>query len=286
MNKQIRNIVIVALFAVGGGWLGIWLNHVTGNTAAPLQSLGALVWLTSPALAGLFLRAFGGDGWREAGLWLHLRTEWHWYGLAIVAYPVVAWLMFGVASAVGAIDASGFAAQGFGAYAQLAALGVAGSLVKNLFEEFAWRGYFTERLAAVQTPALLNHALVAVVWWAWHLPYYYYFLDAAVLESYLSTSVPLFLLIGLVVQFPTSLLFGELRLVSRSVWPPVILHCFINGVSLPLILNGFISVNGAAGVLLTPTNEGLVTAALFGLIGWWLYQHRLKQPPRTSEPLS
>ncbi len=105
------------------------------------------------------------------------------------------------------------------------------------------------------------------------------------LKAILSTSVPLFLLLSFMVQFTTSLFFGELRLVSRSVWPPVILHCFINGVSMPLILNGFISLNGVAGVLLTPTNEGLVMAALFGLIGWWLYQYRLKHSPRISEAL-
>ena len=63
MNKTIRNLIIVALFTVGGGWLGIWLNNVTGNTQPPMQSLGVLVWLTTPALAGIFLRAFGGDGW-------------------------------------------------------------------------------------------------------------------------------------------------------------------------------------------------------------------------------
>ena len=50
MNKQIRNIIIFAFFTVGGGWLGIWLNNVTGNTSPPMQSLGALVWLTSPAV--------------------------------------------------------------------------------------------------------------------------------------------------------------------------------------------------------------------------------------------
>ena len=48
MNKIIRNIIIVALFTVGGGWLGIWLNNVTDNTMPPMQSLGALVWLTTP----------------------------------------------------------------------------------------------------------------------------------------------------------------------------------------------------------------------------------------------
>ena len=73
MNRIIRNIVIVALFTVGGGWLGIWLNTVTGNTQPPMQSLGALVWLTSPALSGIFLRAFGGDGWKDSGFGLNRR---------------------------------------------------------------------------------------------------------------------------------------------------------------------------------------------------------------------
>ena len=70
MNRNIRNIIIVALFTVGGGWLGIWLNNVSGNTQPPMQSLGALVWLTSHALSGIFLRAFGGDGWKDSGFGL------------------------------------------------------------------------------------------------------------------------------------------------------------------------------------------------------------------------
>lgn len=48
MNKTTRNLFIFAFFTAGGGWLGIWLNNITGNTNPPMQSLGALVWLTSP----------------------------------------------------------------------------------------------------------------------------------------------------------------------------------------------------------------------------------------------
>lgn len=47
MNKIFRNLLIVALFTVGGGWMGIWLNNLTGNTQPPMQSLGVLVWLTT-----------------------------------------------------------------------------------------------------------------------------------------------------------------------------------------------------------------------------------------------
>ncbi|MBK8420417.1 hypothetical protein [Candidatus Villigracilis saccharophilus] len=78
MNKIIRNIVIVALFTVGGGWLGIWLNTVTGNTQPPMQSLGALVWLTSPALSGIFLRASAGMAGRILA-WAESLSGWKWY---------------------------------------------------------------------------------------------------------------------------------------------------------------------------------------------------------------
>ena len=70
MNKTTRNLFIFAFFTAGGGWLGIWLNNITGNTNPPMQSLGALVWLTSPLLVGFLLRAFGGDGWKDAGFGL------------------------------------------------------------------------------------------------------------------------------------------------------------------------------------------------------------------------
>ncbi len=109
MNKTTRNLFIFALFTAGGGWLGIWLNNLTGNTNPPMQSLGALVWLTSPALVGLLLRAFGGDGWKDAGFGLNLRSGWMWYLVAILVYPLTALLTFGMASVFGAVSADGFA---------------------------------------------------------------------------------------------------------------------------------------------------------------------------------
>ncbi len=277
MSKTIRNIIIVALFTVGGGWLGIWLNQITGNTQPPMQSLGALVWLTTPALTGILLRAFGGDGWKDSGFGLHLTSGWKWYLVALLVYPLAALVAFILAALFGIISTDGFAAQGFGAY--LSAVGVmfAGSLMKNIFEEFAWRGYLTPRLDAAKVHPILNHLIVAVLWWAWHLPYYYYFLDRAILESSITTSIPVFLVIGLLVLFPTAILFGELRLASKSIWPVFILHNVINGLSMPLLINGFIKLNGPMAPILTPTNEGIVTSILFGIVGFMIYQYRMKK---------
>jgi membrane protease YdiL (CAAX protease family) len=277
MNKTVRNIIIVSLFSVGGGWLGIWLNQITGNTNPPLQSLGALVWLTTPALSGFLLRAFGGDGWKDAGFGLHLRSGWKWYLVAILVYPLAALVIFGMAALLGAVNTDGFATQGFDAYLSAAGLVLIGSLMKNIFEEFVWRGYLTPRLEAAGVHPLLNHLIVGILWWAWHLPYYYYFLDRTVLENSIGTSIPVFLVLGLFSVIVTSILFGELRLISSSVWPVFVLHEVVNGFSLPLIFNGFIKLNGTAGVIFSPTNEGIVTSILLGFAGWKLYQYRTKK---------
>lgn len=277
MNKPIRNLIIFALFTAGGGWLGIWLNNVTGNTQPPLQSLGALVWLVSPALVGILLRWLGGDGWKDAGFGLNLRVGWKWYLVGIFAYPVAALVSLGVALAVGAIRADGFAEQGWGAYFSAVGMMTAGSLMKNIFEEFAWRGYLTPRLDAVKVPAFLNHLIVGILWWSWHLPYYYYFLDRSMLDAYLTTiSLNTFIFLALFALFPTAILFGELRLIGKSVWPVFILHNLINGLSMPLILNGFIHLNGIAGVIFSPTNDALFTSILFGIIGVWLFRQRMR----------
>jgi membrane protease YdiL (CAAX protease family) len=277
MNKIIRNIMIFSLFTVGGGWLGIWLNHVMGNTLPPMQSLGALVWLMSPALSGFLLRALGGDGWKDSGFGLNLLSGWKWYLVAILVYPLVSLLTFGVASLFGFISTEGFAAQGFDAYISMVGVMFAGSLMKNFFEEFAWRSYLTPRLDAAKIHPLLNHFITGVLWWSWHLPYYYYFLDRTILASALTTSIPVFLAIGFFVMFPTSILFGELRLISKSTWTVFLLHNILNAVSMPLIMNGFIKVNGTMGTIFTPTNEGILTSLLMGAAGLYLYQRRMKQ---------
>jgi len=277
MNKNIRNIIIFSLITVGGGWLGIWLNQVTGNTQPPLQSLGALVWLTSPALSGFLLRALGGDGWKDSGFGLNLPSGWKWYLAAILVYPLAALIPFGMATLFGFVSVDGFATQGINAYLSIAGTMFLGSLIKNFFEEFAWRSYLTPRLDAAKIHPILNHLITGILWWSWHLPYYYYFLDRAILESALTTSISVFLAIGFFVMFPTAILFGELRLISKSTWTVFLLHNVINGLSMPLIMNGFIKVNGTMGVIFTPTNEGIITSILMGAAGLYLYQRRMKQ---------
>jgi membrane protease YdiL (CAAX protease family) len=204
-----------------------------------------------------------------------------WYLVAILVYPLIAILTFGLALLFKSISADGFAAQGFGAYASVVVFMLGASLMKNIFEEFAWRGYLTPRLEAAKVHPILNHLIVGVLWWSWHLPYYYYFLDRAQLATYLgNTSLATFILLAFISTVPTAILFGELRLLSKSVWTVFILHEIINAVSMPLLLNGFIKLNGVLGTIFSPTNDGIFTSILFGVAGWLLYQYRMKKQIR------
>lgn len=276
MNKIIRNIVIMSIFTVGGGWLGIWLNNITGNTMPPMQSLGALIWLASPALSGFALRSFGGDGWKDSGFGLNFLSSWKWYLTAILVYPLASLLTLGLGALFGVTTTEGFATQGVTAYLSAVGMMFTGTLVKNFFEEFAWRSYLTPRLDATKIHPLLNHLIVGILWMSWHLPYYYYYLDRAILESAITTSIPVFIVLGYLVMIPTSILFGELRLLSKSTWTVFLLHQVINTISMPLLLNGFIEVKGALAPVFTPTNEGVIVSFLFGLAGWMLMKHRLR----------
>ena len=67
---------------------------------------------------------------------------------------------------------------------------------------------------------------------------------------------------GYIVMFPTSILFGGLRLISKSIWPAFLLHNIVNALRMPLLINGFIHVDGPLGTTPTPAREGILTSPL------------------------
>ncbi|MCA9934982.1 MAG: CPBP family intramembrane metalloprotease [Ardenticatenaceae bacterium] len=276
MSKTTRNLIIFTAVSLGGGFVGIAVDRLN-PPANPMQGLGALIWLASPLVTGLLLRAFGGDGWQDAGFKLNLKTGWRWYLAALLIIPLVTLLVIVLGATFRAIDLSGFAAQGLGAFLSLAAATFGGSMVKNLFEEFAWRGYLTPRFNALKLHPLLNATLTGFIWAGWHIPYYLYFLDKEVLTSHTPLSIPVFILSAFLVLPFHALAYGELRLLSGSVWPAWLLHNVANAISLSLVSGGFMILKrNFAGVLLSPGTEGILSSLLMGLIGLILYRYRLQ----------
>lgn len=272
-----RNLLIFTLVTLSGGWIGVALDRLT-EAPDPQQGLGILLWIIGPMTTALLLRALGGDGWRDAGLRPHLRAGWRWYAMAFLLFPLVSLLLFGLGPLVGAFSWAEFAARGgLGAFASLVGVAFLSSFVKNIFEEFAWRGYLTPRFAALGLPPLLNHLLTGLIWAGWHLPYWLFIVDV---QAFTSLSTPAFVVSGAFTLVVTAITYGELRLLSQSVWPAVILHSVANAITATLLLDGFVALQGLRGVLFSPGNDGILHSIVFALLGLALYRYRASRAAR------
>ncbi|NTV37459.1 MAG: CPBP family intramembrane metalloprotease [Anaerolineaceae bacterium] len=275
MNKTIRNIIIFAVVTVGGGFLGYAIN-TQYQPQDPMQSLGVLIWLASPLAANLLLRALGGDGWKDFGIRLNLRSGWRWYLAALLIVPAITLVTLGSSLLFGSATISGFDAKGMGAFLALLGAGFAGNMVKNIFEEFSWRGYLTPRLETLKLSPVIRSIITGVIWSCWHIPYYLYFLDRAAIQAQTSLSVPAIILFSLFLLPFQAFAYAELRLLTRSVWPGWLLHNIANSVSFALVTGGYVILaKNFASILLTPSTEGILYALLMGLIGWGLYKRRM-----------
>ena len=274
MNKTTRNLIIFTVATLGAGFLGVALDNAAPSRDAQ-GTLGMLLWLVTPLATALLLRAFGGDGWQDFGLKLNLRSGWRWYLAALLIVPLVVVLTLGLGAVFGALSLSGFARQGFGAFLSLIGIAFVSSLVKNIFEEFAWRGYLTPRFEALKLNPFAGYLLTGLIWAGWHVPYYLYFLNREVLQSHTTLSLGAFIVLAFLLLPLNAITFGELRLLSKSVWPAWLMHSVENAISLTLLSNGFVELNGGVGVVFSPGVAGIVFTILFALIGIGLYQYRI-----------
>ena len=272
MTSSWRNIVIFGLVVLGGGFLGVVVNSATG-AANPMEGLGTLIWLVSPVMANLLLRWLGGDGWRDAGFGLGDRRAWPAYLAALAIPVVVAGAALAVALAAGVVTLNA-AAIDWGIVAAAVGTTFAGSAVKNVFEEFAWRGYLTPRLEALRAPAPLAWWVTGVIWAGWHIPYYLYFLDQQTLAEHTSLSPIALILLALLLLPLQAIAYAEIRLWSGSVWPTWLMHGVANALSLPLVAGGFVSSATGLGIILAPGTEGVLYSLLMGAIGLALWRAR------------
>ena len=142
MNKDIRNIVIFAFVAFSCGWLGVLVDKFVEQQPEG-ESLGMGIWLVLPLLTVISLRFFASDGWKGLGFRLNFSGNIKWYVIALLIYPCVTAVVLTLGKILGWIDFANFRAEVFftGFIAALLP-----NFVKNIFEEFVWRGYLTTKL--------------------------------------------------------------------------------------------------------------------------------------------
>jgi hypothetical protein len=82
--------------------------------------------------------------------------------------------------------------------------------------------------------------------------------------------VPL-LLVGTVCQ---SIVYGEIRLATGSVWPAWVMHTIGNAFGNALLLSGFIQLRPGRELVFSPGAEGVISMVLMLAVGNWLHWRR------------
>jgi membrane protease YdiL (CAAX protease family) len=265
MNRSIRNMIIFIFVTISCGWFAVWINTQTPSSS-PQQSLGILIWIVAPLLTSLLLRGFGKDGWADFGIGLSLKGNWGWYALSFLIYPIAIIITLGLSTLFGASSHE----RSFSDLLPIILAGLAASLIKNIGEEFAWRGYLTPRFKALGLSNFNNHMLTALIWGTWHIPYWIFFMGKDVINSYTNIGMTWFIILGILGLFPTAFVFGELRLKTNSVWPAYIAHNITNAISAQLVIEGFFKFKPNTIFIFSPNLDGIIMMVLFWAVGLWM----------------
>jgi len=266
----VRNLTIFTIVVLLSGWIGHALNVLMDTS--PEESLGMLLWLVAPLLATLCLRAFAGDGWYDTGIKPLFRGNVKWYVVSLLVFPVLTVLAIFIGRFFGWITFSGFNVSLF---LQTFALLLMPNFLKNIPEEFVWRGYLTPKLASLKINDFSLYLIVGLIWGLWHIPYYLYFLDSEIIKGYTSLSLGVFIPLSFVVMIAWTIVFVEIWFLTRSVWPAVLMHMVEDAFINPLVLDSSFQIAGGKDLLIHPA-VGIISIMLYTVVGLSLRRIRLK----------
>ncbi|MBN1693857.1 CPBP family intramembrane metalloprotease [candidate division WOR-3 bacterium] len=272
-NKKItiRNLSIFAIVVLSIGWIGHGLDVLMKNPSS--ESLGMLLWIVTPLGACILLRAFAGGGWKDFGIRLNFKDNLLGYSIAVLVFPVVTAIILIIGRISGFILFSGFSAGVLGVFLRIFALALLPGFFKNIFEEFAWRGYLTPKVHSLRLNDYAGHLIVGLIWALWHVPYYLFFLDRALLKSYTTLDLAIFIPLALLAIVSYALVYGEIRLLTDSLWPVLLMHAIEDALVNPLLVEGFVKVKPEAEFFFSPGVSVLVII-LFAATGIFLHKLR------------
>ena len=269
-----RNLAIFTVLILASGWMGRGLDVLLGNPAS--ESLGMLLWIIMPLVVSLLLRTFAGDGWKDFGIKPNFKKNWVWYVVSILVYPVLTILVLLIGGSLGLISFPNLSPTSSGLMLQAIAIGLLPQFIKNIFEEAPWRGYLAPKVYSLRLNDFVAHSIVGFVWGTWHIPYYLFFLDQAVLSSFTTLDLAIYIPLAVVVMMSWSIVYGEIRLLTNSFWPAVLMHMVEDAFLLQLFMDNHIQIVPGTDWLVSPMN-GLLMSFLFITLGIGLRQLRIRK---------
>ena len=272
--SSLTRLVVFSVVALGSGWIGLLVNKALGIPHS-MNSLGSLIWIMTPLLAGAVM-ALSDLPLRRSYVASWLPGRLRAYGVALGVFPV----SFAVAIAVG-WAAGWLTPAGLGAFGGVVAANAVGTVLKNVAEEGAWRGYLAPALIGRKLYDPWVWLISGMIWSLWHIPYYVWFLDESLTRSVYDVPPIVYALMTVPLMICWAPLFTELRILSGSIWPGLIAHSIANLTQIPISMGG-LPIAPGWGLLVSPLvgviPNAIVLAAGLGL--WARRTGRLRRRPR------
>lgn len=260
MLTKKRNLYIFIVITLASGWIGVLIDMLLTEQPEG-DSLGMGIWLILPFVFSLIFHWREHD-WKSMGLKLNLKGNLKWYLAALCIYPIVTLIMFILANIFNCINLSDFT---FEKYISIALFTVIGSFIKNIFEEFSWRGYLTPKLLELKLNDWIIYLVSGLIWGLWHAAYYIVFLPNEYFESISRIEM---IILGCCLMIAWSIMYVEIYRITKSVWPCVAMHAMEDAIPTTLVTTGnFISFTFIGDILFHPVTGILATVLLvaFGL---------------------
>jgi membrane protease YdiL (CAAX protease family) len=263
-----RNLVIFTVLVLGLAALAGVVEPLTVPPGAEpgASGLGQLLWIVAPLGVTLLLRILGGDGWDDFGLRPNFKGNGFWWLVSVLTFPVVITISVLIGAVSGGLELD---VNVFPAFVAALLPGLISAMIKNVSEEFAWRGYLAPKVYSLDVNIWLSHAIVGMVWGAWHLPFVFVFWSYLT-PAMLWTFVPL-LLVG---TFSQSVVYGEVRLATGSVLPAWLMHTIGNTIGNTLLLSNLVQLSPGRELVFSPGAEGVISIILMFAAGYWLHRRR------------
>jgi membrane protease YdiL (CAAX protease family) len=268
-KKAIRNIGLFIFLVIISGWIGVLVDSVLIDQPEG-DSLGMGIWLVLPLMTAFIIILCSKANWRDLGFKPNFKGNLKWYLTSVLIFPVVTVIVLSIGAITNWIDLSTFNLKSF-ILVFCSTLLV--NFIINFFEETAWRGYLTSQLVKLNLSDLKLYLVVGCVWALWHLPYYLVFLPEADIRAVMPVSRTVFVVVAFTTFLAWTIMFTELFMVTKSVWPCVILHTVEDALINPLVISGYISISTGKEILVSPIN-GIITSTLYLAVGIGIRAYR------------
>lgn len=260
-RKKVIGTIFTFIFLVMGV---AFLSPLLGGGPSSFGP-GFILWGMAPMLVALLMRIATHD-WSNAGVKPGIIKNARWYIFSILAFPVMTVSILLLGQIISASSFSGFRAATY-LTTFLSAFPI--FFIFAFFEEFGWRGYLVPKLVSSGLNDYLAYAIVAGVWATWHLPYFRE-LSWVYSPEDLISFIPRFYL----VMFANTILYNEVRIVTGSIWPVVLMHCIMNSFGHPLFAE---YVKIAPGMNFIVSSTGFFMIIITGLVGIALNRYRKRK---------